>query len=331
MVLRRTTAAQILLALALLLVLPGAAHATPRDEARRLFAQGNKLRKRGDHEGALLKFRAAYRLVPSFKIDLNIAFTLYDLRRHAGAAEAFSRFLRKGAGKSPPRMVRLARARLRKLRRLVASVRVDCTVAGAAVTINGRKRGVTPLPTEVYVSPGTTLLEVARAGYKPLSLTLELSGGEHVERAVELRLQPRKSAPRRAVEQPVEDPILVQQHKRKSTIGYIFLGTGLALAAAGGFVIGLGVASGSDAHDAYNAESSKQGGNPAVIAGHREDVESARTLVITGDVLVGAGLVAIGVSIYQLVTRPKLQERGTPSVSLAPTRGGAALTVGGSF
>lgn len=333
MQLNRIFAARILIVLALVLACPEAAHARTSDEedARRLFAQGNRLRKRGDHEGALIKFRAAYRLLPSFKIDLNIAFTLYDLRRHAGAAEAFARFLRKGARKSPPRIVKLARARLRKLRRLVASVRVDCTVAGAMVTINGRRRGATPLPAEVYVAPGTHRLQVAREGYVPISLTLELSAGEHVERAVELQLEPRPQAPRAAVEAPAEDPILVQQHRRKSTIGYIFLGTGLALAAAGGFAIGLGVSSGSDAHDAYNAESSKANGNSAVIAGHREDVESARALVITGDVLLGVGLVAIGVSIYQLVTRPKLRELGTPSVSVAPTRGGAALIVGGCF
>ena len=321
----------ILLALMFVLFHPAPVRAqSPREQARILFGQGNALRKAGDHEGALRKFRAAYRLLPSFKIDLNIAFTLYDLKRNAGAAASFARFLRRGAGNSPRKMVRLARARLRQLRLKVASVRLRCPVSGATVTVDGRRRGITPLPAEVYLEPGRHRLALALEGYVPASLGLELTAGEHVERTVEL--EPRaKPVPRDAVEPTPEDPIILQQHRRKTTVGYITLGTGLALAAAGGFMIGLGATSGSQAHDAYTAESSKPDGNSAIIAGHREDVESARSLVIAGDVLVGVGLVAIGVSVYQFVTRPQLREQGTPSLSLAPAPGGAALLLGGRF
>ena len=174
---------------------------------------------------------------------------------------------------------------------------------------------------------------VSRKGYVPLALSLKMAAGEHRQRAVELQPQMRPVS-LDAVEEPAqedpilqqEDPILLQQHRRKTTVGYITLGTGLALAAAGGFMIGLGVTSGSEAHDAYTIESSKPNGNSAIIAGHREDVESARSLVLAGDVLV-----ALGVSIYQFVTRPAIRERGTPAMSVVPAPGGAALLVVGQF
>ncbi len=303
---------------------------SPQEQAGILFKQGNKLRKAGKHERALKKFRAAYRIFPSFKIDLNIALSLYDLKRYPGAAASFDRFLRRGEGKSPPRMVRLARSRLRQLRRKVASVRIECDLVGVLVSVDGRRRGVTPLPADLYLEPGSHRVELAKEGYTPLSLSLDLRPGEHQSQAVELQPQA-VPAQRDVVPPPREDPILVQQHRRKSTIGYIFLGTGLAMAAAGGLVIGLGATSGADAHGAYTTESSKPNGNSAVIAGHREDVEGARSLVIAGDVLLGVGLVAVGVSIYQFVTRPSLSEQGAPSVSVAPAPGGAALMVGGQF
>ena len=321
--------AAILLLLAL--GVPAAAQAqTPRERARILFGQGNKLRKAGNHERALEKFRAAYQLLPSFKIDLNIAFTLYDLKRNAGAATSFARFLRRGAAQSPSRMVRLARARLRELRRVVASVRFDCNVRGAVVQMDGQRLGTTPLPGEVYMAPGRHRFKVTSEDHLSWSLTSELAAGDHRSQLVELQPLPPRGFDTLPMTAP-EDPILLQQHRRKTTIGYIFLGSGLALAAAGGFMIGLGVSSGSDAHDAYNAESSKPNNNSAIIEGHREDVESARSLVIAGDVLVGIGLAALGVSIYQLVTRPRIQEQGTPAVSVAPAPGGAALLLGGRF
>ena len=334
---RRLILPATLLALALCASAPVRAQSA-REQARNLFGQGNKLRKAGDHEGALIKFRAAYRLLPSFKIDLNIAFTLYDLKRNAGAAASFARFLRRGAGESPRKMVRLARLRLRQLRRKVASVRLRCTVTGAVVTVDGRRRGITPLAGELYLEPGSHRMVVSRKGYVPLALSLKMAAGEHRQRAVELQPQMRPVS-LDAVEEPAqedpilqqEDPILLQQHRRKTTVGYITLGTGLALAAAGGFMIGLGVTSGSEAHDAYTIESSKPNGNSAIIAGHREDVESARSLVLAGDVLVGVGLVALGVSIYQFVTRPRIRERGTPAMSVVPAPGGAALLVVGQF
>lgn len=321
----------------LLLAEPSVALArSPKQRAQALFAQGNRLRKAGNHEGALQRFRAAYKLFPSFKIDLNIAFALYDLKRNPEAAVSFSRFLREGARRSPRRIVRLARSRLVELRRKVASIRLRCSRDGAAVLVDGRRRGTTPLPAEVYLEPGRHRIELVLHGYQTLVLNLDLPAGEHPEQTVELvREKQQRPDERPDVEPdpaPAADPIVMERYQRKTTVAYITLGTGLALAATAGIMIGLGISSGTAAHDQYVQESRKLDGNSAVIAGHREDVENARSMVIAGDVLAGVAAVSLGFSIYQFLTRPRLEDRQTsPTITVAPSPGGAALLLNGRF
>ena len=349
------------------LLAPAAARAD-RQVARELFLEGNRLRARRDHAAALAKYRAAYRLLPSYKIDLNMGLTLMDLGRRAEAAATLERFLRRGASRSPGYIVRLAHKRLAHLKRSLASVRIRCPVPGAAVLVNGQLRGRTPLHEPIYFNVGgvpmTLDIKVHRRGHLPATFRRVLRPGRHVELDAPLRRRPRvpgakdqldmtpglgRDVPgareqleldddlgpwpaREQMEVDFDaDPIHVTERRRKTVWSYGLLGGGLVCVAAAGVLYGVGVAQGDEAHALYSEATAQT--EQAQVDGYREDVLSARSRVAAGSVLLGVGAVAVGVAVYLLVTRPEAPATlaSRPALGIAPLTGGAALSLGGRF
>ena len=324
----------------------GGALADTGQRAKALFQEGNRLRAKRDHAGALARYREAYQLAPSYKIDLNMGLSYLDMGRRAEAATMLERFLRRGAHRSPGYIVTLAHRRLARLKRSLASIRVQCGMGDATVTVNGLVRGRTPLHEAIYFAvdgvPMSLDITVRRRGYLPRTFKRVLRTGRHVELDVVLRPGPRVPGvrvqmdldrslgpkvphareqlelddslgpwPSRAVmETEMDDegdPIQAAQRRRKTIWGLTLLGTGLALAVTAGVLYGVGVSAGDEAYERYQA--STAGTDQATIDGHREEVEAARAKVAAGSVLLGAALAATGVSIYLLVTRPVAADR----------------------
>ncbi len=71
------------------LVSPSLAMAGDKEQATKLFSEGNELRVAEKYAEALEKYRAAYKLLPSFKIDYNIALNLEKMGSNAGAVRAY--------------------------------------------------------------------------------------------------------------------------------------------------------------------------------------------------------------------------------------------------
>ena len=89
-----------LLAGALLLTLAAPARADDaKARASVLFKEGNQFRKQRRFDEALDNYREAYRLYPSYKINLNLGLTLMDVGKDAEAARAFQRFIYQEPGK----------------------------------------------------------------------------------------------------------------------------------------------------------------------------------------------------------------------------------------
>lgn len=116
-------------------------------------------------------------------------------------------------------------------------------------------------------------------------------------------------------------------HARRNmtAAGYVALGAGLALVAGAATLYGVGGARGARAHGDYMDAT-----NPNVMAHHYADVERARTMVIAGHGLAGAGVIALGISLYQFLARPDAPQ-DQPRMAVGPVAGGAALSVGGTF
>jgi tetratricopeptide (TPR) repeat protein len=296
----------------------GLADATAREQAQALLKQGNTLREAGDLSGALARFEQAHDLYPSFRIDYNIGLCLVDLKQHARAATHLERFLRRGAVRSPLEMVGEARKHLAALRGKIAAVTLECDVAGAAVSVNGTRVGVTPLPGALYLDPGPHRLQVEKAGYLTERWEDRLAAGGQREVSVILRAAP-----------PAQR---VPEDRTSGSIwAYSALGVAGTLLTVGAVLYGLGFSSGDEAYDNYMEASSK----PELvdrIRQHRAEIDAARTNVTIGHVFMGAAAVALGVSLYHFMARPRREQRpARVSVVPGPLGAGTGLTISGAF
>ena len=295
---------RMVLMLALLLAAPATTEAqSPKERARVLFREANKLYSRGMYLDALQKYRDARALYPSFKIDLNIGATLDALGRRTEAAAFIERFLVQSAN-APAEIIDAARARLEELRKKLARVKVTSLVQGATLWVDGKAVGTTPFELPVYLEPGLHAFKLERAGHEPVSRDLDLGAGEQA--TLDLTPRPRVPAPssQPAASRPVEPPPLpdptLQARRRSRTLwAYGTLGAGAALAVTAAVLYGVGASQGSEAHESYLAAT-----DPDKIEQHYQDVEAAKTKLVVGHVLIGAAVAAVSTSVYLFLTRP---------------------------
>ena len=187
------------LALCLLLVAGSVAAApTPRQRARALFRQGNKLFARKDFAGALEHYRKARRLFPSYKIDFNIGTALEQLKLPDRAAEHYEHFLGRVDRHKERRIYRLAAAKLLALRKQLVRVTIHYPYRGASVMAGGRYIGVTPLKYSFYLIPGTQRVVVSSRGLKDSAWSFTGEAGQYRRLTVPLarKVVKRKAAPR---------------------------------------------------------------------------------------------------------------------------------------
>ena len=124
-----------------------------------------------------------------------------------------------------------------------------------------------------------------------------------------------------------------KKRRRKSILAYSFLGGGVAVAAASGVLIGLGKKQGDEAHAKYKAVEIFQ---QSELDKHRNDIDSARTMMLVGAVLAGVATAAIGYSVYEFISRPNVGERpkreGVLSAfRVSPTFQNVGIVVGSQF
>jgi len=313
-----------------------------KHRAGALFKEGNQHRKAGRHREALSSYEAAYKLLPSFKIDYNIALTLEKLGRLAAAARRYARFLRKGEDRSPENTVKIARLKLAELIAGLGQVVVRTPVPGAIVAVDGRDQGRTPLQDPLYVTPGKHRVLVAAPGRVSHAQEVTLRAGQRllVDAALPKVAEPADPgqglSPGPAGESPgavsPEEP--VSRRSSKSIWAWSLLGASLACVVGAGVLYGVGYSQSNTAYDEYLALP-KDAPGPTFDA-HWEEVEAAERLYIGGHVLAGAAALALGVSIYQFVTRPEEQptgplSRGGLHLGLSADTRSAGLLLSGGF
>ena len=313
-----------------------------REKAVKLLKEGSDLYTKKDNKGALDRFLRAYQLFPSFKIHFNLAMVYDDMGQQEKAARHFELFL-KGEKVASQGLVKTARSRFSVLQQRLSSVTLSCAEKGASVVVDDKVLGKTPLETRLYLSPGKHTIVVQKDGFEAFKLNPERPFVAGVHQQVDVRLEkeaapppPKKIAPPPAVDTGSDDPLLVRQRRKTKTIlAYSFLGVGAALGITAGILYGMGASQGGDAHDKYTEAASK---NPPAgeteIDGYYRDIEAARTKVLVGNILVGAAVAALGVSIYQFVTRPAAPEVSAgapPPLNIGAIRGGAMVTLGHAF
>lgn len=233
--------------------------------------------------------------------------------------------------------------------RPAALISVQSEPKGATVTYGGREIGKTPL--KLRLVAGEHLVKLSMPGRHPAARFVVAKAGKEVTVRVALSLTEEEKKRlvlignrwKAQVEtEDVEvsrtpDTPLHRKRRLKTILAYSTLAGGLALAAVGGILYGIGSSQGGEAHDKYVAAADTA---PPVdvteLDQHRSDIEAARTKMTAASVLMGVSAAALGFSIYQFVTRPSAE--ASPSekdlrtaVRLAPSVTGVSISLTGSF
>ncbi len=167
-------AAYILIA-ALVLARPCGAQETSEGAVH--FDRGVELFHKGDFEGALVEFRAAYEIEPHYRVRYNIGISLYELHRYLEAKEQLEAYLLEGGAEISEQKSTEIKAVLFEIMNYIGSLDVTCSVEGAEVKVDGEVVGRTPLEQTLVVDVGEHVVEVSLEGYEPFVEKVSLPGG----------------------------------------------------------------------------------------------------------------------------------------------------------
>lgn len=156
------------------------------DEGRARFNKGVALFRTSEFRAALVEFNRAYAIAPSYRIQFNIGQTCAELQDHVCAMKAFERYLADGSSKGQPAHRTIAEGEVKRLRSLVASVRVFVNVPGAEISVDDVRVGMSPVAEPISVSAGRRKLTATRPPLAPVSMFVDVAGGDATELHLDL-------------------------------------------------------------------------------------------------------------------------------------------------
>jgi hypothetical protein len=280
---------------------PTVADPQAKASAQALLKEGTALYDRGDFAGALGKFEAAYGIYPSPKLQFNIAQADRDLGRPVEALAAFEKFLAL-ATDAAPEVLSEARQSAAELRTKLAQVKIECSISGAEVALDGKTVGSTPLAQPIWVTPGRHQIAIRHQGYGPV--VVNVAPGEIQAVAMEPRWRPTPATETLAVSAPTgatsndSRPRDVAPDRPK---GWWSGRKWYVWAAAGGTVLFTtsAIVAGLAATSRFKDLQSSCGGTSAGCS--ESQIDGVKSRVALTDVLwilAGASAVATGVSFY---------------------------------
>jgi hypothetical protein len=325
-----------LVSLAVVALLLGSATVTEvraqdtKAQVKRLLADGDKLAKKKDLEGAVAKYQEAADLEPSLRTMVPLAATQEKLGRDLEAITTYETLLAI-EGAVPLKQKAEIEGKLAELEKRVAVINFQIIPDGATVSIDDVEIGTSPLPRPVRLMPGDHKYAVSLTGYLIARKAITLAAGDRIdevvslEKEVEIEVQP----------PPDQLPPPEVSHPEARPGRAVLLGGIITTSALGAAAIITGVMAIS-AHSTYVDESNS--------TQDREDARtSGKTLALTTDILIAGTLVAGGFTAYWYLThrpaRSHSSEETTPaaepepSTALAPyvTPDGAGIAVFGRF
>jgi tetratricopeptide (TPR) repeat protein len=277
-------------------------------QARKHFSQGLKLYKDGDFDAALVQFERAYAVKPNYKVLYNIAQSYFELRQYVEARDSLTRYLKDGGDAIDAERRASVENDLTELQRRIAHLNVVVNVQGAAVYIDGKKVGTTPLSNSIDVSEGQRTIAVESSERGSKQRVVRLAGGE--EQTIEIAFE-QLNKPAQAGAAPRSDQ---RANRTSGGLGAGFWVTGvsaLALGAGAGVTGYLTLKSEREHDDQLNTL--------AISQGKLDDSRAqTKTLALTTDILAGGALLFAGIATVLLITHDS--EPHQVGVALAPGR-----------
>jgi hypothetical protein len=263
-------------------------------EAKASFKNGTKAFEAKQYIEAANYFRVAYELKPAWKIWFNIGQAEAAGKRYGLALEAFESYLGDGGDEIDQARQEFVQSEIVRLRGMVGSLEVKAP-AKSLVTIDEIDRGVAPLPGRVRIAARTVHKLIVRLGDDVLlDRSISVGTGEIV--AVEVAApgqsvatdEPQADETDQGEEPDVSATPLESKPNKLRTAGWVVLGTGAAVAIAGGVTGGMALAKAGELDDKCNGQ---------VCSEDYLDIhDSADTLALVTNILlpVGAAMAIAG-------------------------------------
>ncbi len=152
-----------------------------REEAASRFRKGFELYKEGDFQAALIEFRRAYELAPNYNVLYNIGQVYYQLQDYANALNAFEKYLSDGKDQIQAKRKEEVQRDIDKLRARIANIEVTTNVPDVEITLDDVPVGKTPLAKPLVVSAGRHKIGASKEGFKSITKVLEVAGADSLK------------------------------------------------------------------------------------------------------------------------------------------------------
>jgi serine/threonine-protein kinase len=335
------------------LAAPGRAHAqadvcADQPQAQVLFDEGQRLFKESKFDAACGKLESSIRLCPRFLGARGRLAECYEKTGRLASAWASWRDVAGIAQKSGNDKDRaradLASKRAQALEARLAHISVKLaagnTTKGLAILRDGKPVEGATLGVALPVDAGTHHVEASAPGFLPWRIEIGITDGASVPIEVPA-LAPEPEAPvanDRLVKDPAAqaaaDDAARKRRKDRQITAIVVGGVGVVALGVGTFFGVDALGKTSDAKDApYLCSDDGACPSPEGVA----LLEDARRSARTADLLIGAGIVAVGAGVALWFTAPHAPEEGAPaagtSARLAPSVGAGSLglVVSGGF
>lgn len=274
----------------------GAGAEDAAEGAREKFMQGQQAYQQGDYETAIAAWQAAYELDPRPLILYNLSQAYERYGKLSEAVQALEKYTSEADPSDPN--VETARSRLSKLRERLGRTGIHITDApdGAEILVDGHSWGRTPREEAIPLDPGTHRVVLKLEGYENFRASVGVPAGQTVDVGAEM--EPEVAGPGEAAAQgPGIAP-------------WLLVGGGGGVLVTGAILGGVALGKAKDAEF-------RSGG----------DADSAETLALVADVMMGVGAAAaVGGFLWWLLTRGGGGDDEAPAeeasaVSLTPVFG----------
>jgi hypothetical protein len=312
-------------ALVVVCMLAAPVAAQPADSvaaADQLFEQGRELFDKGDYAAACPRFEASLKLDPALGTLLNLA-TCYDKGGQLASAWGHYREVVTLATKvGDTARIDIARERIKALepRLPKLTIRAPKTpIAGLVVSRDDAPVESAALGVAFYVDPGEHVITESAPDRISASQHVTIAEDESKEiQLADLALAPHAKPAANVTTIIRED---LDPGRSRRVFGLTLGGAGIVAVVT---AVGFGFASRSSWNSAFDDGLCQRSTYECSAAG-QDRVDTARSRALVANVIGGAGLALIAGGAVLYFTAP------THDVAVAPTAGGAAVTLGGRW
>lgn len=284
-------------------------------EAQEHFQRGAELYDEDNFRGALIEFKRAYELAPSYRILFNIGQVEMELQNYAGALRAYQRYLREGGPDVSPARVTQVTQEIERLKGRVGELVIE-TTAGAEILIDEISVGFAPLPEPAAVNTGRHHIAVHVPGKDPITRVVDVAGQQRLTVALGVSGGDGGAAkPALSVTKPATE----ESGPPSKTPMYIAWGATGALVVGAGIFSVMAYSASSDLDDLRNKY-------PVTREELADKADEQKRLSLIADGFTAAALVAGGVSLYLTFTRDKGEAEKPSKLGLRVSPTGAYVT-----